>query len=119
MHSIKLGNPPPELAPWGTVADLGSTIIEGEVLAHGRVHFGTPTAPMSAGYFSCTKGKFDMEYPFHEHATVVEGEVTLRNRITGEAVRYKAGDSWFIEKGTPISWEVHSERFAKHYFAVL
>jgi uncharacterized cupin superfamily protein len=56
-------------------------------------------------------------YPFTEQAIVVEGEVTLRNGLTGESMRYGPGDSWFVQKGTPVSWEVHSERFVKHYFA--
>ncbi|WP_179402483.1 cupin domain-containing protein [Burkholderia guangdongensis] len=118
MHSIKAGAALPQLDSWGTVADLGSTITEGEAKASGHVHFGTPTSPVSAGYFACTKGKFEMVYPFSEHATVVEGECTLLNRTTGEAVHYKAGDGWFIEKGTPIAWDIQSERFVKHYMAV-
>jgi uncharacterized cupin superfamily protein len=119
MKGIKLGAALPELESWGTVANLGSSLIQGEANAQGLVHFGTPTSPQSAGYFACTKGKFDMEYPFHEHATVLEGEVTLSNRKTGESIHFKSGDSWFIEKGTQISWDVHSERFVKHYFAVV
>ncbi|AXL49954.1 hypothetical protein DSC91_001957 [Paraburkholderia caffeinilytica] len=118
MLSIKLGAPPPALDSWGTVADLGSTIIEGDVLAFGHIHFGTPTAPVSAGYFACTKGQFDMVYPFTEHATVIEGECVLRNGNTGESVHYRAGDSWFIEKGTPISWHILTDRLTKHYLAV-
>ncbi|QCP54270.1 DUF861 domain-containing protein [Trinickia violacea] len=119
MHSIKLGTFPHELDAWGTVADLGSTIVEGDVKAFGKVHYGTPASPVSAGYFACTKGKFNMTYPFTEQATVLEGECVLRNENTGEAVHYTVGDSWFIEKGTPIAWEILSDRFTKHYFAVV
>lgn len=118
MLGIKKGTAVPHLDAWGTVADLGSTITEGEVKAFGHVHFGTPTSPVSAGYFACTKGRFEMVYPFSEHATVIEGECELLNRDTGKAIRYQAGDAWFIEKGTLISWHVISERFVKHYMAV-
>jgi uncharacterized cupin superfamily protein len=118
MHSIKLGAKPPALEPWGTVADLGATIIEGDVLVFGLTHHGDEHTPVSAGYFACTKGKFDMTYPFDEHATVIDGECTLTRRDTGQSVHYKAGDSWFIEKGAPISWHILSDTFTKHYLAV-
>jgi uncharacterized cupin superfamily protein len=118
MFSIKQGQIPGELDSCGTVADLGSEILEGEVKAFGKLTHGTPDAPVSAGFFACTKGRFRMVYPFTEHATVVEGSCTLLNSSTGESVTYSAGDSWFIEKGTPIEWHVLSERFMKHYLAV-
>lgn len=118
MLSIKAGTPIPELESWGTVADLGSTITEGEVLAFGKITSGTPTSPVSAGYFACTKGAFNMEYPFTEQAIVLEGECLLTNRATGESVHYKAGDAWFVEKGTPISWKILTDRFVKHYLAI-
>lgn len=119
MHSIHAGSVPSDLAPWGTVSDLGSTIVEGELNAFGKIHFGTPTSPLSAGYFACTQGKFTMTYPFNEHATVIEGECVLRDQNTGATVHFKPGDSWFIEKGTPVAWEIVTDRFVKHYFAAV
>ena len=119
MTPIKLGKMPEALDPWGTVAKLGSEILEGEVHAFGKMVFGAPDAAVSCGYFSCTKGKFRMVYPFHEHATVVQGIATLTNEVTGKSVTYSAGDSWFIEKGTPILWEIESDSFTKNYFAVV
>ncbi|KPU56019.1 hypothetical protein AN403_1638 [Pseudomonas fluorescens] len=107
-----------ELDAWGTVADLGSEILEGEVKAFGKMTFGAPTDPVSSAYFGTTQGKFRMVYPFAEQATVVTGEVVLTNESTGQSARYKAGDSWFVTKGTPVLWEVVSESFVKHYFAV-
>ena len=108
----------PDLDAWGTVADLGSVIVEGEGKASGKFTHGTPEAPVSAGYFGVTKSVFKMVYPFTEHAVVLEGEVTLKNETTGETVTYKAGDGWTIEKGTPILWTVHTPRLVKHYLAV-
>lgn len=119
MFSIKQGSKPLALDAWGTVADLGSEILEGEVKAFGKITFGAPDSPISAGYFSCTQGKFRMLYPFNEHATVIEGSVTLVNEATGVAVSYAPGDSWFIEKGTPILWHVSSDTFTKHYMAAV
>ncbi|MGU9857327.1 cupin domain-containing protein [Pseudomonas sp. LF245] len=106
------------LDAWGTVADLGSTILEGEVKAFGKMTFGAPTDPVSSAYFGTTKGKFRMEYPFNEQATVVTGEVILTEEATGNSTRYGVGDSWFVIKGTAVVWEIVSEEFVKHYFAV-
>ncbi|MCY1431888.1 hypothetical protein D3C76_586800 [compost metagenome] len=59
-----------------------------------------------------------MTYPFSEQATVVSGELLLTDESTGQTTRYKAGDSWFVTKGTPVLWEVLSDSFVKHYYAV-
>lgn len=69
-HGITLD----ELDAWGSVADLGSEILEGEVKAFGKMTAGAPTDPVSAAYFGTTAGKFRMTYPFSEQATVVSGE---------------------------------------------
>ncbi|MBD8496102.1 DUF861 domain-containing protein [Pseudomonas syringae] len=107
-----------ELEAWGPVADMGSTVLEGDVQAFGKMTFGAPTDPVSSAYFGTTQGKFRMVYPFDEHATVVTGELVLTDESTGAVSRYQAGDSWFVTKGTPVLWEVISESFVKHYFAV-
>jgi uncharacterized cupin superfamily protein len=114
-HNVQLS----ELDAWGTVADLGSQILEGEVRAFGKMTFGAPTDAVSSAYFGTTQGKFRMVYPFAEQATIVTGEVVLTDESTGQSTRYKAGDSWFVTKGTPVLWEVVSESFVKHYFAVV
>ena len=108
----------PELESWGTVADLGSEILEGEGLCFGKMVHGSPDMPLCCGYFSTVRGKFRMTYPFSEHAVVVEGKVTLTDEASGEATTYGPGDGWFVEKGTPILWEIHSDRFTKNYVAV-
>ncbi|MEW6464037.1 DUF861 domain-containing protein [Ectopseudomonas khazarica] len=107
-----------QLDAWGTVADLGSEILEGEVKCFGKMTAGAPTDPVSAAYFGTTKGKFRMTYPFNEQATVVTGEVVLTDESTGQASRFKAGDTWFVTKGTPVLWEIVSDSFVKHYYAV-
>jgi uncharacterized cupin superfamily protein len=117
MYAIK-GNSAPALNDWGTVANLGSIIVEGEGRASGLFTLGAPDAPLSAAYFAVSKSKFRMVYPFTEHAVVVEGEATLTNETTGESITYKAGDGWTVEKGTPVLWDVKTPRFVKHYMAV-
>jgi len=119
MTPIKQGTTFTELDSWGTVADLGSEILEGEAKAFGKMTFGSPTDAVSAGYFGVTKSKFRMVYPFNEHATVVFGEVILTDESTGQATRYKAGDSWFVTKGTSVLWDVLSDSFTKHYMAAV
>ncbi|HBO2767458.1 TPA: hypothetical protein OXF37_006382 [Pseudomonas aeruginosa] len=49
-HGITLD----ELDAWGSVADLGSEILEGEVKAFGKMTAGAPTDPVSAAYFGTT-----------------------------------------------------------------
>jgi len=107
-----------QLDSWGSVTDLGSEILAGEVNAYGRMTHGAPTDPISAAYFGTNQGKFRMTYPFSEQATVLTGEVLLTDESTGVTTRFKAGDSWFVEKGTPVVWDVVSEAgFVKHYLA--
>lgn len=103
---------------WGSVTELGSEIIEGDVTAYGKMTFGSPADPISSGYFAATKGRFRMIYPFNEHAVVVSGELILTDESNGESKHYKAGDAWFVTKGTPVTWEILTDHFTKHYFAV-
>ena len=119
MTPIKQGTTLNELDAWGTVADLGSEILEGEVRAFGKMTYGAPTDAISSAYFGTTQGKFRMVYPFNEQATVVFGEVILTDEATGQSTHYKAGDSWFVTKGTTVLWDVLSDSFTKHYMAVV
>ena len=108
------------LDAWGKLSDLGAQILEGgDVAAFGKMTYGAPTDPVSAGYFGTTKGRFRLVYPFSEQATVVAGEVRITDESTGETNTFKAGDSWFVQKGTSTVWEVVSDGFVKHYFAVV
>lgn len=118
MFEIKHSDPTPDLESWGSVADLGSEILEGECLASGKMVFGTPDAPVSCAYFAVSPGKFRMTYPFTEHAVVVEGKVTLTDENTGKTETYGPGDAWFIEKGTPVLWQVEEDRMVKNYLAI-
>jgi len=108
----------PPLDSWGSVTNLGSEILEGDVQAMGHMVHGAPTDPVSCAYFGVTRGKFRMTYPFDEHAVVVEGTVTLTDEATGIATSYGIGDAWFVRKGTPVLWDVTSDRFVKNYFAI-
>lgn len=118
MYDIKQSNAVPELDSWGTVADLGSEILEGDCLASGKMVFGGPGDPVSCAFFAVTGGSFRMVYPFTEHAVVVEGTVTLTDENTGKSASYGPGDGWFIEKGTPVLWQIDGDRMVKNYLAI-
>jgi uncharacterized cupin superfamily protein len=119
MKPLLLNHPLPELMNIGSVSNLGSTIIDGDPQAGVAMIYGQPGDNLTCGLFSCTRGVFRMEYPFAEHATVLEGSVRLTNERTGDSVEYQQGDSWFVEKNTPVHWEITSDRFVKHYLAVV
>lgn len=106
-----------QLDSWGTVIDLGSELLEGEGKAYGKFTLGNPELPSSGGYFAVTKSIFRMTYPFSEQATIVKGQVTLTNEDTGEKWTFKEGETWLVEKGTKVLWEVNTDYFIKHYFS--
>lgn len=108
-----------DLHPIGSVANLGATVEAGDVQAFALGTFGGPTDPVSAGYFGATRGTFRMTYPFNEQATVVQGSVRLTDVAAGTSVTYDVGDSWFVTQGTEVLWEIQSDFFVKHYFAVV
>lgn len=119
MYPLKQTGTYNDLSPIGSVGNLGAEVLEGDPQAGVKMVYGGPEDAVSSGIFSCTKGKFRMEYPFNEHATVLVGNVTLTNEVTGESVNYSAGDAWFIEQGTPVTWNITSTNFIKHYMAVV
>ncbi|WP_020657051.1 cupin domain-containing protein [Massilia niastensis] len=103
----------------GPVTNLGATVESGNVEAYALGTFGAPADPVSAGYFGVTRGVFRMTYPFNEQATVVHGVVTLTDVAAGTSATYRTGDSWFVTQGTEVLWEIDSDFFIKHFFAVV
>jgi uncharacterized protein len=118
LTAIQQGTQLSDLEAWGKLSDLGAQILEGgDIGAFGKMTHGAPTDAVSAAYFGTNQGKFRLVYPFSEQATVVQGEVRLTDESTGETRTFKAGDSWFVTKGTSTVWEVLSDGFVKHYLA--
>lgn len=108
-----------DLDAWGSFSKLGAEIIEGgDVQAFGKQTHGAPTDAVSAGYFGTTQGKYRLVYPFSEQATLLQGELRITDEANGQVSHFKAGDSWFVTKGTATVWEVLSDGFTKHYLAV-
>ncbi len=69
-----------------------------------------------AGVWECAPCKeiFDA-YPVNEMMTILSGSVTLTNPDDGSTDTFTAGDSFFVAKGTPCTWEI-TETLRKYYF---
>lgn len=118
MIKFEKNSVPDDLESWGKITDLGANLLEGEVSASGKFVVGTPESKICCAFFACSKGKFRMVYNYTEHAVVLEGAVKLTDEKTGKTTRYEAGDSWYVEKGTPVLWDVITPRFVKNYIGI-
>ncbi|HCH7477803.1 MULTISPECIES: cupin domain-containing protein [Acinetobacter] len=121
LTNIEKLNQLENLDAWGQITDLGGEALDGSpnVKVFGKMSLGAPTDAVSAGYFGTDKGKYRLVYPFSEQAVIVVGEVAITDESTGITTTFKAGDFWVVEKGTSTVWEVKSDFFIKHYFAVV
>lgn len=107
-----------QLDAWGSLTGIGGEILDGsDVQAYGKMTHGAPTDAISAGYFGTSKGKYRLVYPFNEQATILQGEVRITDESTGESKLYRAGDTWFVTKGTSTVWEVLRDGYTKHYLS--
>ena len=69
------------------------------------------------GVWICAPSKEEIEaYPVNEMMTVLSGSVTITN-ADGTAETFTTGDSFFIAKGTPCTWE-NTETLRKYYMIV-
>ena len=100
----------------GSPADLGGVVLSGEPRIYGQVDF--VQGNMTAGIFMATSGKVRITFPFSEHATILEGEVTLTDE-TGQTRSLKAGDSYFIRQNQVILWDVKGKQVIKSFFNVV
>lgn len=116
MISYKIDAKNIDLDVWGPPEELAAVTLEGEPIMHGTNLYESRSGQVLSGIYEVTKGKFKVVYPFHEHATVLEGEVTLTDK-EGNSVTYGPGDSWFCHQGEVITWEVN-ERLRKTFFVV-
>jgi uncharacterized cupin superfamily protein len=117
MLPFKLDMSRDPLDAWGSPEDIGATTVEGPIQVAGKLLFGSFETPVSGGLYSATQGKYRVTYPFHEHATLLDGELAITDEATGETVVYGPGDSWIIAKGTPLLWHIRSASIRKSYLA--
>ena len=78
------------------------------------VFFATDDDSVLTGVWECAPCRevYD-SYPSHELMTVISGSVTLTDP-QGHSETYTAGDTFFIPKGTPCTWEI-TETLRKFY----
>ena len=106
-----------DLDSWGTPEDIGATTVAGPIAVSGKFLIGGPDKPVFGGLYAATKGAYRVVYPFHEHATLIDGELAITDEASGETTVYGPGDSWIIAKGTAVTWDIRSARIRKSYVA--
>ena len=67
---------------------------------------------MMAGIFEATTGTVEVTYPFTEHATILEGKVTITD-ASGQSQRFGP-----IEQGQVVIWDVPGARVRKSFFNI-
>jgi uncharacterized protein len=97
----------------GAPANLGGRVLAGDPQIFARIDYAR--GPVAAGLFKATTGKIEVTFPFSEHATIMEGEVTITDG-SGQSHTYKAGDSYFIRQGSVVIWEVKGKQVIKSFF---
>ena len=94
---------------------MNATSLEGDVKQFGRADFGDPSMNIVVGVWHCTRGRFQMTYPFNEGFTILSGRVTLEQEGR-EPVTLMKGDSAFLAKGETAVWTVDCDDLRKSYF---
>src|SRR5438034_1288094 len=94
--------PESELFDLGPPEGLGGAVLAGDPKISARIDYGD--GPATAGVFQATRGEVQIHFPFTEHATVIEGAVTLTDE-TGQTARLGPGDSYLIKQDSSIFWQ--------------
>jgi len=115
VYSLKKQVDQSTLVSFGPPEALGGQVLTGSPQLYGRIDF--QQGNMLGGLFMATTGLIRVTFPFTEHATILEGEVTLTDE-TGKTHTYKAGDSYFIRQGSVILWDVKGSHVIKSFFNV-
>ena len=99
----------------GSPEALGGKVLEGSPRISARIDFNEHG--MMAGIFEATTGTVEIHFPFTEHATILEGKVTITD-ASGQSHTFRPGDSYLIEQGQVVIWDVQGERVRKSFFNV-
>ena len=76
--------------------------------------FSTESESILTGVWECAPCIEEIDrYPVHEMMTVLSGSVTLTDP-DGTSETFGAGDTFFIPKGTPCTWQI-TETLRKFY----
>ena len=77
-------------------------------------YFATADESILTGVWECAPCREEIDsYPVHEMMTVISGEVRLTD-ADGRSESFRAGDTFFIPKGTRCVWEI-TEKLRKFY----
>ena len=106
------GHPATGMAPSTMVApDDFTTEDRTERISH---HFTSDDQRILTGVWECAPCREEIDaYPVHEMMTVLDGSVTVTD-AEGHAETYEAGDTFFIPKGAPCTWEI-TRKMRKFY----
>jgi uncharacterized cupin superfamily protein len=86
----------------GSLENLGATVLEGTTECWVRIDFAS--GGLRAGQFASSPAKIQFTFPYTEHATILEGEVTFTDE-QGRCETYRPGDSYFIAQGQLMTCE--------------
>jgi uncharacterized cupin superfamily protein len=82
-----------------------------------REFFTNDDETMTVGLWDCQAFEGEMSpFPSHEFVHMVAGEVTIREP-GGISQTFKAGDAFFVPKGTQCSW--HVPKYIRKFFAAV
>ena len=106
------GDPKEGLVPSDSVAPECFTTDDRTEVIH-YAHLNEETG-VSSGTWKCAPCREVFEaYPVDEMMTVLEGSVTLTD-ASGEEQTFVGGDTFFLAKGTPLTWEI-TETMLKYF----
>ncbi|MCG8634937.1 MAG: cupin domain-containing protein [Desulfobacterales bacterium] len=78
---------------------------EGEPFENCWEYFNHPSGNFRSGIWDCSAGAWYHEHPQTEFCYIVEGAVKIQEK-DGPLHEYKAGDSFVVPMGTPVTWIV-------------
>ncbi len=116
MFAYPISRPVGQLPVPISAEQLGARVIEGEPTFSAAVDF--HEHGMTAGIFEATRGKLEVTFPFTEHGTVLEGEVTITD-AAGLRHTYRPGDSFLIPQGQVVIWDVQAPRMRKSFLNIV
>lgn len=91
-----------------------ATVLEGRATEKGHTFFSSKDEKFLVGVWECTACKERIDsYPFNEFCQVLKGAVTVTD-AAGKSETYRAGDSFFMNKGFKGVWHM-TETFKKYF----
>ncbi len=89
-------------------------LLKGEPVAHGHYYLNDEANGLTAGVWHCTPMTTKPgPYKVNEFMHLLKGSVTF-DYADGTSETFKAGDSFIVHKGTPVSWN-QSEDVLKYF----